>query len=367
MKKKLKYILVIVFVILFLWAISFFIRTNSKSLIIYDTISPTISSIEKKSVITGKLIPEDEIKIKPQISGIVDKILVKEGDKVKVGDLISVIKVVPNEQSLNQAKGRVYKLEIALKNTTLEYERNKKLFEKKVISNQDFNNFKLQYDQAVIDLKNAKIDYQIIKKGSFGKSSSANTNVRATVSGTILEIPVKKGDQVIESNNFNDGTTIASIADLNKMIFEGKIDEAEVEKLKLNMPLGINLGAVQGKKLDAKLKFISPKGIEESGTVQFKIEADVAIEEGYTVRAGYSANASFVLDKKDSILVIPERLLQFDIKTGEPYVRILSEDKSFKRVNIETGISDGINIEIISGVKEGDKIKEWNKTEPIKK
>ncbi len=370
MNKIVKYVLIAVLVLGALWAAAFFIKSNSKSSITYETQKPFISSIEKKTVATGKVIPEDEIEIKPQISGIIDKIYLEEGVEVKAGDLIAKIKIVPNEQSLNQARGRVRNAEIALNNVKIEYNRNKELFDKGVISNQDFNNLQLQYDQAQQELQNSQADYQIIRKGSAGGSATANTNIRATVTGTILEIPVEEGDQVIQSNNFNDGTTIASIADLGKMIFEGKVDEGEVGKLKVGTPLKISLGAVEGAELDAKLKFIAPKGIEETGAVQFKIEGDVEVKEDIFIRAGYSANASIVLERKDSILVIPEALLQFDKKTDKPYVEIavgaVAEQK-FERKDIEIGISDGVNVEIVSGLSEDDQIKQWNKTEPVKK
>ncbi|MBQ4914018.1 efflux RND transporter periplasmic adaptor subunit [Maribacter sp. MMG018] len=370
MNKIVKYILIGVLVLGALWAAVFFIKSNSKSAITYETSQPFISSIEKKTVATGKVVPEDEIEIKPQISGIIEKIYLEEGAKVKAGDLIAVIKVVPNEQSLNQASGRVRNAELALNNAKIEFDRNKKLFDKGVISSQDFNNIQLTYNQAEQELKNAKADYQIIKRGSAGGSTSANTNIRATVDGTILEIPVEEGFQVIQSNNFNDGTTIATIADLSKMIFEGKVDEGEVGKLKVGTPLKISLGAMEGVELDAKLRFIAPKGIEETGAVQFKIEADVEVTDDIFIRAGYSANASMVLEKKEDILVIPEALLQFDRETDKPYVEVAVgsvDEQKFERRDVETGISDGVNVEIISGLSEEDKVKHWNKTEPIKK
>jgi len=367
MNKTVKYILIGLLVLGALWATTFFIKSNSKSTITYESIKPFISSVEKKTVATGKLVPEDEVAIKPQISGIIDKIYLEEGVKVVAGDLIAKIKIVPNEQSLNQARGRVKNTELSLNNLEIEYNRNKALFDKGVISSQDFNNLKLRFDSATQDLKNAQSDYQIIRKGSAGGSATANTNIRATVSGTILEIPVKEGDQVIQSNNFNAGTTIATIADLGKMIFEGKVDEGEVAKLKVGMPLEISLGAIDGKKFDAKLKFIAPKGVEQSGTVQFKIEGDVTVEKDFLIRAGYSANASLVLEKKDSILVVLESLLQFDEKTNKPYVEVVVGDQKFERKDIEIGISDGLNVEIVSGLTEKDNIKVWNKTEPIKK
>jgi HlyD family secretion protein len=370
MNKIVKYVLIGLLVLGALWAAVFFIKSNSKSSITYETSNPFISNIEKKTVATGKVIPEDEIEIKPQISGIIEKIYLEEGVQVKAGDLIALIKVVPNEQSLNQAKGRVNSANISLSNIKIEYDRNKSLFEKGVISSQNFNDLKLRFDQAQQELQNAQADYQIIRVGSTGGSSSANTNIRATVNGTILEIPVEEGDQVIQSNNFNDGTTIATIADLGKMIFEGKVDEGEVGKLKLGTPLKITLGALEGVELDAKLKFIAPKGIEETGAVQFKIEGDVEVNDSIFIRAGYSANASIVLEKKENILVISEALLQFDKATSKPYVEILVgsvEDQKFERKDIEIGISDGINVEIISGLTEEDKVKRWNKTEPVKK
>ena len=366
MNKVVKYILIGAAVLAAIWTVTFFIKTNSKSAIIYKTKKPFIATIEKKSVATGKVVPEEEVEIKPQISGILEKIYLEEGVEVKSGDLIALIKVVPNEQSLNQANGRVKNAQLSLNNLKIEFDRNKALFGKDVISSQDFNNIKLQYNQAEQNLLNAQSDYQIIRKGSAVGSSSANTNIRATVSGTILEIPVEEGDQVIESNNFNDGTTIAAIADLKKMIFEGKVDEAEVDKLKVGMPLKVSLGAIDGKEFDAKLRFIAPKGVEEAGAVQFKIEAELTVDNNFMIRAGYSANASFVLENKEDIMVIPEALLQFDKKTNKPYVEVLTEDQKFKRKDIEIGISDGINVEIISGLTDSDEVKIWNKTEPIK-
>ena len=310
MNKFVKYGLIAILVLGALWAATYFIKTNSKSSIVYDTKTPFVSNIELKTVATGKVIPQEEIEIKPQITGIIDKLYREEGDPVKVGDLIATIRVVPNEQALNQSRGRVRNAELALNNIKIEYDRNKKLFDRGVISNQDFNNLQLQYDQAVQELENARADYRIILKGSAGGSTSANTNIRATVNGTILEIPVEVGDQVIQSNNFNDGTTIATIADLGKMIFEGQVDEGEVGKLTVGMPLEISLGALEDQNFDAILKFIEPKRVEEAGEVKFKIEGDVAVSDTVLIRAGYSANASLTLEKKDSIMVIPEALLQ---------------------------------------------------------
>jgi len=367
MKKVFKYIIIAAILFGVLYATVFFIKSNSKPAVQYDTETALITSIEMKSVATGKVIPEDEVEIKPQISGIIQTLYVEEGDNVKTGDLLAKVKVVPNEQSLNSAKGRLANTKILMENAKIEFNRNKGLFEKEIISQQDFQNAALNYSRSKQDVANADSDLQIIKLGSAGGSATANTNIRATVSGTVLEMPIKEGDQVVESNTFNNGTTIAIIADLSKMIFEGKVDEAEVGKLKIGMPLSVNLGAIQDKEFEAKLKFIAPKGNEEQGAVQFKIEGDVYLDDDFFVRAGYSANASLVLERKDSILAISEALLQFDKKTEEPYVEVLIKDQEFERKDIKTGISDGINVEVLSGITLEDKIKVWNKTEEEKK
>ncbi len=365
--KILQYIGITLLILGSLFAAAYFIKTNNKSVITYDTQTPFTTSIENKTVVTGKVIPEDEVEIKPQIQGIIETIFVEEGDLVNTGDLLAKIKVVPNEQNLNSAKGRLENAKIVLKNSEVEYKRNQDLFEKGIISKRDFENVKLQYDQAIQNVENSTADLQIIRLGSTGGAASANTNIRATVPGTVLEIPVEEGFQVIASNSFNAGTTIATIADLNKMIFEGKVDEAEVGKLNVGMPLEVNLGAIEDQSLAATLKFIAPKGNEEQGAVQFIIEADLFLNDSIFVRAGYSANASLVLERKDSIMAISESLLQFDRDSEKPYVEIEIGDQKFERRDIEVGISDGINVEILSGLTQEDKIKVWNKTEPLKK
>jgi len=349
--------------LLVLLAIAYFVKTNSKSSVVFETENPTITSIERKTVVTGKVIPEDEVEIKPQISGIIDQLRVEEGDFVETGQLLATVKVVPNEQSLNSARGRVNNARIELRNAEIEYNRSNDLFEKEIISRQEYENAELRYQRAQNDLNNASSDLRIIQRGTAGGSRSANTNIRSTITGTVLEIPIKEGDQVIESNTFNDGTTIATIADLNQMIFEGQVDEAEVGKLEIGMDLSVNLGAIDDHSFEAVLKFIAPKGTEEQGAVQFKIEGDVFLNDSLFVRAGYSANASLILERKDSIMAISEALLRFDRKTEQPYVEIQIGDQRYERRDVTLGISDGIMVEILEGVEMEDDIKIWNKTE----
>ena len=365
--KYLKYIGIALLIGGILFASAFFIKSNSKSSIVYDTETLITTTIEEKIVATGKVLPEDEVNIVPQIAGIIQEIYVEEGDEILAGELIARIKVVPNEQTLNSAQGRVKNAEIVMKNSKIEFKRNKALFKKEIISEQEYNSSELRYSQDTQNLSNAKSDLQIIRLGSSGGSSITNTNVRATVSGTILEIPVKEGDQVIQANTFNAGTTIATIADLNKMIFEGQVDEGEVGKLTVDMPLVVTLGAIEGKEYKAKLRLIAPKGTEVAGAIQFKIEGEVYLDDEYVVRAGYSANASIVTDKKVNITAISEALLQYDSKTKVPYVEVETSSQKFVRKEVKLGISDGVNAELISGLKKSDKIKVWNKTEPIKR
>ena len=350
-----------------LFSIAYYIKTNSRSAITYETEQLKYKTIEDKIVATGRVVPEDEVNIVPQISGIIQEIFVDEGDQVKAGDLLAKIKVIPNEQTLNSAEGRVKTTQIILQNSEKEYNRNKKLFEKGIISEQDFNSIELRYNQDKQSLENAKSDLQIIRLGSIGGSALTNTNVRSTISGTILQVPVKEGDQAIEANTFNPGTTIATVADLNKMIFEGRVDEGEVSKLKTGLPLKIEIGAIEDKVYDAKLTLIAPKGIEVAGAIQFQIEGEVYLDDEYIIRAGYSANATIVTQTKENVLAIDEYLLQFDNKTKEAFVEIEISDQNFEKRQIEVGISDCVFAEVLSGVTINDKIKVWNKTEPIKR
>ncbi len=365
MSKRAKIILGIILV-LFVVALIWFGKKNKKNIVEFETEKPFKTTIIKKTVATGKVIPLEEVEIKPNIAGIIDKVVVEEGAIVKTGDLIATVRVVPNEQSLQSAKGRINSVQIQLTNAKTQYDRNKALFDKGVISSQQFETSQLSYNQAKNDLRNAQNDYQIIKRGSAG-NSGANTNIRATASGMVVEIPVKKGYQVIQANSFNAGTTIATIADMSRMIFEGKVDESEVGKLVKDSEIEVALGAIENKKFPAKLTFIAPKGTEEGGAVQFKIKADVTLDEAHFVRAGYSANADIVLEKKDSVLSVKEALLRFDKKTEEPYVEVKTGDDKFEKKELKLGTSDGVNVQVLEGVTADDEIKIWNKASKDKK
>ena len=361
MKKPVKIILGIVLLFLLVWVLVYFKKANSAAVEDFKVDEPFYTSINTKIIATGKLNPEEEIELKPQVSGIVDQIMVEEGDIVKKGDLIAKIRVVPNEQTLVSANSRINSARLSFDNANTLYNRNKVLFEKGVISKQDFENSELSMSQSKEQLQQAQNDYQIIKRGSLSGGTGANTNIIAQIPGTILSIPVREGDQVIESNNFNAGTSIATVADMSKMIFEGQVDESEVGKLKEGINIKVVLGAINEKEFPAKLTFVAPKGLEVNGAVQFTIKADVEVEQSTNIRAGYSAKAEIELESKENTFCIKEALLQFNRITEKPFVEIQKADGSFEKVDVELGLSDGINVEIKEGVKEGDKIKVWNK------
>jgi HlyD family secretion protein len=360
MSKRAKIILAIIavcFIAILIWLG----KKNGKNILEFETETAFTTTIVKKTVATGKVVPLEEVEIKPQITGIIDEVFVQEGAIVKNGDLIATVRVVPNIASLNSATGRVKNVQLTFNNTKKSYNRTKGLFEKGVVSRQEFESAELSYNNAKVNLDNAESDLEIIKKGSTsGLGKTTNTNIRATASGMILEIPVKKGYQVTQTNDFNAGTTIASIADMTKMIFEGKVDESEVSKLIVGTKIEVSLGAIEGKKFPAILNFVAPKGTEEGGAVQFKIKADVTLDKNNFIRAGYSANADIVLEKKENILAIKEALLRFDKKTENPYVEVKVGD-SFEKRTVKLGTSDGINVEILSGITKEDQIKIWNK------
>ena len=360
MKKVFKIVIVSVIAVLLIFVLKYFKDANSESIIDYDTEIPFYTSINTNVVATGKLNPEDEIELKPQVTGIVDVIYVEEGDMIEKGDLIAKIRVVPNEQSLVSANSRINSSRLSFDNSKRLFDRSKELFSKGVISKQDFENAELSLNQAQESLKQAQNDFKIIKQGSLSGGGSANTNIVAQISGTILEIPVREGNQVIESNNFNAGTTIATVADMSIMIFEGQVDEAEVGKLEEGKDIKVVLGALGEEEFLSKLTFVAPKGIEVNGAVQFKIKATVEIPTS-KVRAGYSANAIIEIENKENTLCIKESLIQFNRFTEKPFVEIMNDDGVFVKKDITIGISDGISVEILEGVKEEDKIKVWNK------
>lgn len=325
---------------------------------IYEIKNPFMSDLVTKTVATGKVIPRREIAIKPQVSGIISELFVEPGDHVKKGDLIAKVKIIPDMVALNGAESRLKKAELQLEDAKLVYERQKKVYNQGVIPEAEFQKYRIEYNAALEEVEAAENNLQLVKEGITKKSGEiSNTLIRSTIEGMVLDVPVEVGTSVIQANTFNEGTTIASVADMGEMIFEGKIDETEVGKIKEGMKLELTVGAIENERYDAFLEYISPKGTEENGTVQFEIKANVNLKENTFIRAGYSANADIVLDRRDSVMVIPEGLISFERDSDSAYVEVETSPQVFEKRYIETGLSDGINIEILSGLELKDKIK----------
>jgi HlyD family secretion protein len=361
MKKSVTIFILVAILITFSAAMYYLYQKNAEDPVVYETENPSRQSIVKKTVATGSILPLEEVLIKPNISGVIEEVYVEGGDNVKTGDLIAKIKVVPNLNALNDAKNAIEDAKITLNDQQRNYTRQQKLFDKGVISQADLDRAQVTYDQAKQAYSAANKRYDIVLTGTTkGLSNAANTLIRSTVSGMVLEVPVEVGNQVIESNNFNEGTTIAAIADVDKMIFEGKVDESEVGKIKEDLPLEITVGALEDQVFDAVLDYIAPKGKEENGAIQFEIKGTLSKQEDIFIRAGLSANASIILDRADSVLAIKEALVQFDSETKEPYVEVMVSDQQFERRDLELGVSDGIFVEVKSGLVEADAIKVWN-------
>ena len=379
MKRTGTIITLLVIVIAFSAGIWYIYSKDKTNPVVFQTETASIKTIVKKTVATGNIVPKEEVFIKPNISGIIHEIFVVAGDVVLAGDLIAKVKVVPNINSLNSAKNNINSAKtqvetarLALESQKSIYLRQKELFDKAVVSANEFDQALLSYNQAQqrynqenVLLTAAQQTFDIVKTGTAkGLGAAANTEIRATVSGMILDIPVKVGNQVIESNNFNDGTTIATIADVEQMIFEGKVDESEVGKITENLPLEITVGAIENKKFNAVLDFIAPKGVSENGAIQFEIKGTLNNQNATFIRAGLSANASIILARAENVLSIKEALVQYDPKTKKPFVEIATGAQEFQRKEISLGVSDGLYVEVLEGVTQQNNIKVWNQLKP---
>lgn len=380
MKRTKTIIILALIVVAFSAALIYLWQKNAQNPITYTTDSPSEETIIVKTVATGNIVPKEEVLIKSNISGVIEEVFIEAGQYVNSGDLIAKIRVIPNVSSLTSAKNNISSNQTALQTAKINletqqanYDRQKALFDKGVISANEFESIRNTYlqtkqsvEQAQINLTSSAQNYDIIKTGTTsGLGNIAQTQVRATVSGMVLDVPVKEGNQVIEANNFNEGTSIASLADVKKMIFEGKVDESEVGKIKEGLPLEITVGAMENVKFEAVLDYIAPKGVAENGAIQFAIKGTLKNIDSTFIRAGLSANASIILDKAEKVMAIKEALVQYDTKTQKPFVEIAVGDQKFERRDIELGISDGIFVQVKNGIKKTDKIKVWNQVQGI--
>ena len=367
MKKYSKLIIAAIIALIFIGTFVFLWQKSQPKEIVYSEFTPKLDSLQKTTIITGKIEPRNEVYVKPQISGIITEILKEAGDYVQAGEVIAKVKVIPDMGSLSNAEARVRLADINLEQAKVDYDREKTLYDQKLVSADEFDKVSQQLRQAKHELSAATDALQVVRDG-FSKSnaSASSTLIRSTISGVILAIPVKVGNSVINSNTFNDGTTIATVANMNDLIFRGNIDETEVGQLSMGIPLKITIGALQDMTFDAALEYISPKATETNGANQFEIKAAVTVSRdadaskkgAAKIRSGYSANAEIVLARADRVLTIPESAIEFSGDSTFVYVLTDSTaEKNYDRRYVETGLSDGVNIEIKKGLTDKDKVR----------
>lgn len=382
-KKAIYIILGLLFAVALFSGIGYLVKSNSKESESFLTRKPTVQNMEDKVMATGKIIPKEEIEIKPNIAGIIDKILVDEGDRVEAGQLIATVRIVPNIAEVNNAQQNVNNQQLQISNARMnvenmrkQFEMQERLYKQGVASKQEYLNAQQQLYTTQQALKNAQQQLVTAQKGLLIAKTGATpelqglatTQIRSKAAGTVLEVPVKVGSQVIEANSFNAGTTICSIADLNSLIFQGEIDEAQAGKLKQGMDMNIVIGALQNKTFPGRLTMIAPKGKDNNGTIKFPVEGDVFNPNNEYIRAGFSANGEIVLKSKKNALLLDESLIQYEKKNGKdvPFVEVKQKDGKFKKAYVTLGSSDGINVEILSGIDKNAEVKVWNPSDKDK-
>ena len=359
MRKYSKLIIAAIIALIFIGTFVFLWQKSQPKEVVYSEFTPTLDSIQKTTIITGKIEPRNEVNIKPQISGIISELLKEPGNYVNAGDIIAKVKVIPDMSQLSSAEMRVRLAEINLKQAQTDFQREENLYNQKLVSADEYDKSKQQLNQATHEKMAAQDALEVVRDGvSKSNAKASSTLIRSTISGVILNIPVKVGNSVILSNTFNDGTTIATVANMNDLIFRGNIDETEVGQLVNGMNMKITIGALQDLKFDAALEYISPKATESNGTNLFEIKAAVKLSEGSKIRSGYSANAEIVLSKADNVLCIPESAIEFSGDSTFVYiVKGEGKQKTYERTYVETGLSDGVSIEIKKGLTAKDKVR----------
>jgi HlyD family secretion protein len=359
MKKYSKLIIAAIIALIFIGTFVFLWQKSQPKEVVYNEFTPQLDSIQKTTIITGKIEPRNEVNVKPQISGIISELYKEPGDRVNAGDVIAKVKVIPDMNQLSSAEMRVRLAEINLKQAQVNFQREENLYNQKLVSADEYDKSKQALDQAKHEKVAAEDALQVVRDGvSKSNASASSTLIRSTISGIILDIPVKVGNSVILSNTFNDGTTIATVANMNDLIFRGNIDETEVGQLVDGMNMKITIGALQDLHFDAALEYISPKAVESNGANQFEIKAAVKLSEDSKIRAGYSANAEIVLAKADKVLSVPESAIEFSGDSTFVYVvKGEGKAKTYERTQVVTGLSDGVNIEIKKGITQKDKVR----------
>ena len=359
MKKYFKLIIAAIIALIFIGTFVFLWQKSQPKEVQYSEFTTGMDSIRKTTIITGKIEPRNEVYIKPQISGIIAELYKEPGQYVNAGDIIAKVKVIPDMAQLSSAESRVRLADINLKQVETDYSRTKNLHDQKLVSDEDYEKARQQLKQAQEEKAAAVDALQVVRDGvSKSNASASSTLIRSTISGVILDIPVKVGNSVINSNTFNDGTTIAVVANMQDLIFRGNIDETEVGQLAIGVPMKITIGALQDLQFDATLEYISPKAFESNGANQFEIKAAVTVPSDGKIRSGYSANAEIVLDEANDVLCVPESAIEFSGDSTFVYlVKGEGQLKTYERQAVVTGLSDGVNIEIKKGLEKNQKVR----------
>lgn len=356
MKKILTYLLAAVFVAIVFAAFFYLYKKSQAKPVVFGTESPEIADIIKKTVATGSIVPRREVEVKPKVTGVLAELYVKPGEKVKQGDPLGKIAIIPDAMQINQAQANLRSAQIAFDNAKVELKRYEELFKRGVAADADLQRFRTEYALREQELTSARQALQLVKEGATrGQGKESTLIVTSTADGMVIDVPVKVGFSVIQANNFNPGTTVAVVADMDDMIFKGRVDEAEVAKIKEGMKLSIKVGALEKDLLEGKLEYIAPQGKTIDGAIQFEIEAAVTQKPDVQIRANYSANADIVLDEKKQVLAIREALVQY--VNGSAFVEVETAPQTFEKRDVKLGLSDGIKVEVLSGVSKDDKIK----------
>lgn len=355
MKKFFALFMGVALVAVFIWTAVFLYQKSQQKPQIFQTESPIVTDIIVKTVATGKIVPRKEVEVKSQVSGVVETIYVEAGEPIEKDALIAKIQIIPNMERLVAAESRVETARLKVQNAKTELARQHTLFQDKLIPEFEYNKYVYDFDLQREELDAAENALAIVREGASQKAGKISNQVKATLRGLILDIPVKEGTFVTETNTFNAGTTIATVANMDDMIFEGTVDESEVGKIREGMALLLKVGAMESEPFVADLEYISPQGVDDQGTIKFEIRAAVTLREDRFLRAGYSATADIVLDRRDQVLAINERLLL--VENGKTYVEVETAPQEFVRREIRTGLSDGINIEVVSGIDPEAKLK----------
>ncbi|MES1177734.1 MAG: efflux RND transporter periplasmic adaptor subunit [Myxococcales bacterium] len=332
----------------FVATLVFLYRKSEAQPIVYETVQPVTMDIVKKTVAPGALVPRREVTIKPRVSGVIEKLLIQPGQSLKQGALVARVRIMPNMVQVDAAEAKVRGAEISFESAKAEAERFRQLYSQNLISQTEFNQYQLAAQLRKAELDAAESNRDLLIQGTSKKSTRVSNVVISTVEGTVLDVPVKVGTSVIEANTFNEGTTIASVADMSDMIFQGRVDESEVGKVREGMPVAIAVGALGTERFDGKLEYISPKGVEKDGTIEFEVKAALRLKDGVMIRANYSANADIILERRDHVLAISESVVTFD--KGRTFVDVETKPQSFERREIKLGLSDGIDVEVLSGI-----------------